>query len=158
MPDEDRFGAGDESNDDAVRVPGVPVVSGYDPHGVFTPADEPLELPADDEPVQQRPRATATIRRGTVTATELTKTHRMLIGLVLKGLQARQMSQEEVCRLTGLSAPYVSQLLNGRRTGTMETWDLLLDCANFDYNGMARFTPPDTRTSKGLRRGRKPRA
>lgn len=127
------------------------------PRPAFIPADEYLEFP-DDEPfppeVQEAATAGASIHRGA--GGELTRTQRMLIGLVHQGIRRRGFTQEEICRLTGLSAPYISQLLSGHRTGTFAVWDMLLEIARFDFNGLGAYTPPDTRTKAGLKRGRKP--
>jgi predicted XRE-type DNA-binding protein len=124
----------------------------------FVPADEPLELPDDDGPVftrEQREAATAgsQVKRGTTDPLDLPKTQRMLMGIVNDAIRRRDLTQEEVCRLTGLSPAYISQLLNGRRTGTFAVWDMLLDIARFDFNGFGSFRPPDLRA----RPGRKPR-
>lgn len=122
----------------------------------FIPADEDLELPEDDpfpREVQQAAVAGSQIQRGV--GGELSRTQRMLIGLAHQGIKRRGFTQEEICRLTGLSAPYVSQLLSGHRTGTFAVWDMLLEIARFDFNGLGAYTPPDTRTRAGLKRGRK---
>ena len=45
------------------------------------------------------------------------KTQRMLIGLVSQGMKRREMTQGELAKLTGLSAPYINQMLSGARPG-----------------------------------------
>ena len=157
---------------DAVPVPGVPGVSG------FYPPDEPLELPQDDTaledagvpPFAPKPKRKPSVpkvdaegftehrtavRSGVpadAPAGTLPKVQRMLIGTVTQGMKDRKMSQTEMAKLTGLSEPFVSQLLSGRRLGTLATWDKMLEVVHFDFNGLGSYRPV---LAPGLRRGRK---
>lgn len=115
----------------------------------FTPVDEPLEIP--EETMHEH---RSSVRSGTPEGV-LPRTQRMLIGLVVEGMKARNMTQHDLAELTGLSDPFVSQLLGGRRLGTLATWDKLLIVAGFDFNGLGSYKPV---AEPGRKRGRKPGA
>src|SRR6478735_3329746 len=129
-PDEHDGGVPDDQGDarpenrDGVRVPGISGLSDRD--------DDPTH---DYSP----PVARSEMHRGHSDSKFLSKTHRMLIGTVVQGMERREMTQDEVCRLTGLSKPYISQLLSGKRVGTMVVWDQLLDAVRYDYQGLGRY-------------------
>jgi len=82
--------------------------------------------------------------------TPLPKTQRMLIGMVLDGMRRRELNQEELHKLTGLSTPYISQLLTGVRPGRPGTWDLLLNAVRSDYNGFGSAKPLPGRRKEGV--------
>jgi hypothetical protein len=124
---------------------GVPPFSADPPK---PPADEPLETP-EDTMHQHR----SAVRSGTDPGV-LPRTQRMLIGLVVEGMKVRNMTQHELAELAGLSDPFVSQLLGGRRLGTLATWDKMLIVAGFDFNGLGGYKPL---TEPGRRGGRKPK-
>lgn len=127
---------------------GVPPFTADEPKRGFVPADEPLEIPEETMHDHR-----TSVRSGTPEGV-LPRTQRMLIGLVVEGMKARNMTQHELAELAGLSDPFVSQLLGGRRLGTLATWDKLLIVAGFDFNGLGGYKPV---SEPGRRRsGRKP--
>lgn len=51
---------------------------------------------------------------------------KQLIKLIDDGMEKAGLTAAQVATQVGISRPYLSQLLSGSRSGTIEAWDLLL--------------------------------
>lgn len=80
-----------------------------------------------------------------VVAVHPTALQKQLIKLCDDGMSARRMSGAEVAEKTGLSRPYVSQLLNGIKPGTIAAWDVLIRAIYGRW--MPALSPPDQDSS-----------
>lgn len=80
----------------------------------------------------------------------LPKPQLLLIGMLREGLKRRDMTQPELAKLSNLSTGYVSQLISGRRRGTLKTWEIVLDVVGCDYFGLTGWNLPVRRHRQGV--------
>ena len=122
-------------------------------------ADDAIEAPfgpGEDPGRPHRDVGETAMRRGTVDPDGFTHTHRMLIGMLVTRMTELEVNQADLAVMTGLSAPYISQLISGQRTGSFLAWDKVLGAVQHNFVGLGTFKPPVH--TEGVRRGRKPKA
>lgn len=137
----------DEPDRHELPVPRVPGVSEFG-------ADDAIEAPFAPDEGPNRGVGETAMRRGTVDPDGFTHTHRMLIGMLVTRMTELEVNQADLAVMTGLSAPYISQLISGQRTGSFLAWDKVLGAVQHNFVGLGTFKPP---SAEGAKRGRKAR-
>jgi ribosome-binding protein aMBF1 (putative translation factor) len=84
-----------------------------------------MSAPQQPKPVHDAEGARPAPYRRTVTS----GLARMLADVVRNGIAERGWSQRDLAHAAGLSEKHVSQVLNGRASAAVDTWDRLLELA-----------------------------